>query len=192
MGTAGTEAIHFNPGSANPFGSAGQIHVLHSGGDNTVAVDPSNRLLYVGESAALPSASQSGGLRAFTIASGGLTELTGSPFAIGGTGPSSIQPSADGNYLYAANQSVSGSSTGNITSFSVATTGLTLIGTVAAGSSGQIGLAEDSNHSFLLAVDFAGSPDLEAYTMSSGTLTSALSVATGTDPVGAIAIAAAP
>jgi len=67
-----------------------------------------------------------------------------------------------------------------------------LIGTIAAGPTGQLGLAEDSKGSFLLAVDFAGSPDLEAYTMSSGALTSVLSVATGTDPVGAAAIAAAP
>ena len=36
----------------------------------------------------------------------------------------------------------------------------------------------------------SGDPDLEAYTMSSGALTSALTAATGTDPVGALAIAA--
>ena len=46
--------------------------------------------------------------------------------------------------------------------------------------------------SFVLAVDIAGNPDLLAYTLSSGTLTSTLSAATGNDPVGAIAIAAAP
>ena len=192
MGVGGTEIINFNPGSANPFGASATIPKVNSaGGDNAVAIDPSNRLLYIGETDAL-SATQSGGLRVFTIASNGVTPLRGSPYATGGTGPISIQPSADGNYVYVANQSVSGSSTANITSFSVATTGLTSIGTVAAGPSGQIGLAEDSNHSFLLAVDFAGSPDLEAYTMNSGALTSVLSVATGTDKVGAIAIAAAP
>jgi hypothetical protein len=194
MGTGGTEAIHFNPSSANPFGTAGTIKVLNSGGgDNAVAVDPTNRLLYVGESVAL-SATQSGGLRVFTIAAGGVTELTsaGSPYASEGTGPSAILPTSDGKYVYIANRSVSGSSTGNIAGFSVATSGLTSIGAVAAGPSGQIGLAEDSTSSYVLAVDFVGGPDLEAYTMSSGTLTSVLSVATGTDPVGAGAIAAAP
>jgi 6-phosphogluconolactonase (cycloisomerase 2 family) len=195
MGVGGTEFILFNPANANPFGRAGHFGVLNSlGGDNAVAVDPSNLLLYVGESDALPSATQSGGLRAFTIASAGVTELTGagSPYAVGGTGPSAILPSSDGKYVYVANRSVSGSSTGNIASFSVSATSLSLIGTIAAGPTGQLGLAEDSKGSFLLAVDFAGSPDLEAYTMSSGALTSVLSVATGTDPVGAAAIAAAP
>ena len=192
MGSGGTEIVLFNPGSANPFGGTGTVALANSaGGANTVAVDPSNRLLYVGESAALPSASQTGGLRAFTIASGGVTPLA-SPYAIGGTGPSSILPSADGKYVYVANQSVSGSANGNIASFSVATSGLTSIGSVAAGTAGLIGLAEDSTASFLLAVDFAGSPDLEAYTMSSGTLTSVLTSTTWTDPVGAVAIAAAP
>jgi DNA-binding beta-propeller fold protein YncE len=164
-----------------------------AGGDNAVAVDPSNRLLYVGESDALPSATQTGGLRVFTIASGTLPELTGSPYAIGGTGPSSILPTADGNYVYVANQSVSNSSTGNIAGFSVTTTSLTSIGTVATGPSGRIGLAEDSTGTYVLAVDFSGNPDIEAYTMSAGTLTSVLSTATtATDPAGAIAIAAAP
>ena len=193
MGTSGTEAIHFNPGSANPFGAAGTIKPVNSAvGDNAVAVDPKNLLFYVGESDALPSAAQTGGVRVFTIGTATLPELTGSPYSVGGTGPTSIVPTADGNFVYVGNQSVSGSSTGNIASFSVTTTSLTSIGTAAAGPSGKIGLAEDSTGSYLLAVDFAGNPDLEVYTMSAGALSSVLTTATGTDPVGAIAIAAAP
>jgi hypothetical protein len=38
----------------------------------------------------------------------------------------------------------------------------------------------------------SGNPDLDAYTVSSGVLTSALTSVTGTDPVGAVAIAALP
>lgn len=195
MGSGGTEAIHFIPNNANPFGSSGHINVVNSsGGDAAVAVDPTNRLLYVGETEALSSATQTGGLRVFTIGSGGVTEFTGTgyPYAIGGVGPSSLLPSSDGNYLYVANRSVSGSTTANIAEFSVTSTALTSIGTVAAGPTGQIGLAEDSLSHFVLAVDFAGGPDFEAYTMSSGALTSALTSKTGTDPVGAVAIAALP
>jgi 6-phosphogluconolactonase (cycloisomerase 2 family) len=192
MGAGGTEIINFNPSSANPFGASNTIGLANSGGGaNTVAVDPRNRLLYVGESDA-HSGTQTGGLRVFTIASTGVTPISGFPYATGGTGPISILPTADGNYVYVANQSVSGSSTDNIEGFSVTASSLTLVGTTAAGPTGRIGLAEDSTGSYLLAVDFAGNPDLEAYTMSSGTLTSVLSVATGTDPVGAFAIAAAP
>jgi 6-phosphogluconolactonase (cycloisomerase 2 family) len=193
MGSGGTEAIHFNPSSPNPFGSsAGTTKLVNSaGGDNALAVDPQNRLLYVGETDAL-SSTQTGGLRAFTIASSGITELAGSPYAAGGTGPSAILPTADGNYVYVANQSVSGSSDGNIVGFSVSTTSLTSTGSAAAGPTGRMGLAEDSTGSFILAVDFAGNPDLEAYSMSAGMLTSVLSDPTGTDPVGAVGVAAVP
>ncbi|MGD0737127.1 MAG: beta-propeller fold lactonase family protein [Terracidiphilus sp.] len=192
MGNGGTEIIHFNPSNANPFGSAGTIKLANAaGGDNAVAVDPTNRLLYVGESDA-HSGTQSGGLRVFTISTTAVNEISGSPYTTGGTGPSSILPTSDGNYVYVANQSVSGSSTGNIAGFSVSTSLLTSVGTVAAGPTGQLRLAEDSTHSYVLAVDFAGNPDLEAYTFGSGTLTSVLTSATGTGVVGAFAIAAAP
>lgn len=193
MGSGGTELINFDPVNANPFGATGTIQLKNaSGGSNTVAVDPSNRLLYVGEAYALPSDTQSGGLRAFTIANNGVTEISGSPYSSQGTGPISILPSADGNYVYIANQAVSGSSTDNIASFSVSTSSLTYIATATAGPAGRIGLAEDSTGTYLLAVDAAGNPDLEGYSMSSGTLTSVLTGTTGNDPVGAYAIASLP
>ena len=197
MGTGGTELIGFDPGNANPFGNAGHINLVNSGGgDNAVAVDPTNRLLYVGETDVLPSpAAQSGGLRVFAIGSGGVTEFAtgnGYPYTTGGAGPSAILPSLNGDYLFVANRSVNGSSSANIAEFSVTSTSLTSIGTAAAGPQGQIGLAEDSMSHFVLAVDFAGKPDLEAYTMSSGALTAALTSPTGTDPTGALAIAALP
>jgi 6-phosphogluconolactonase (cycloisomerase 2 family) len=195
MGAGGTEVIHFTPNNANPFGGSGHINLVNStGGDSAVAVDPTNRLLYVGETEVLPTATQTGGLRVFTIASGTVTEFTGTgyPYTSAGAGPSAILPSLDGNYLFVANRSVTGSSSANIAEFSVSSTSLTSIGTVAAGPSGQLGLAEDSMSHFVLAVDFAGNPDLNAYTMSSGALTSAIQSATGTDPVQAVAIAALP
>jgi 6-phosphogluconolactonase (cycloisomerase 2 family) len=192
MVSGGTQVIHFNPASANPFTSSpGTIApISSSGGDTTVAVDPQNRLLYVGETAAV-SGTQTGGLRVFTIATGGVTQL-GNAYPSDGTGPSSILPTANGNYVYVANQSVSGSANGNIEGFSVSATSLTTLGTIKAGPTGRLALAEDSTGSYLLTTDFAGDPDLQAYTMSSGTLTSLLTDATGSDPVGAIGIAAAP
>jgi 6-phosphogluconolactonase (cycloisomerase 2 family) len=193
MGAGGTEAVHFNPGSANPFGGAGTIKLVSSAGAaNAVAVDPSNRLLYVGESDALPSATQTGGLRAFTIGATTLPELTGSPYSSGGTGPTSILPTANGSYVFVGNESVSNSSNENIAGFSVSTSSLSSVGTVDAGPTGQIGLAEDSTGGYLLAIDFGGGPDLDIFTISSGSLTSVLTSTTGTDPVGAVGIVAAP
>jgi 6-phosphogluconolactonase (cycloisomerase 2 family) len=192
MEAGGTEVIYFNPASGNPFTSSkGTINPVSSqGGANAVAVDPQNRLLYVAETAAV-SGTQTGGLRAFTIGSSGVTQL-GSPYATGGTGPSSILPTANGSYVYVANKSVSGSATGNISGFTVSTTSLSTIGTTPAGPVGPLGLAEDSTGSYVLAIDFAGNPDLQAYTMSSGALTSTVTDPTGTDPVGAVGIAALP
>jgi hypothetical protein len=136
MGNGGTELINFNPANANPFGNSGTIPLVNAnGGDNTVAIDPSNRLLYIGETVAV-SGTQTGGLRAFTISSSGVTPISGSPYSSQGTGPSSILPSADGNYVYIANQAVSGSSTDNIASFSVSSNSLTYIATATAGPAG--------------------------------------------------------
>jgi 6-phosphogluconolactonase (cycloisomerase 2 family) len=196
LGTGGTELVAFNSGNADPFGGTGNRPVLTSGGAaNAVAVDPTNRLLYVGESDALPSETQSGGLRVFTISTSGITEISGSPFTTGGTGPAAILPQAD--YVYVANEAVGGSSTGNIASFSLTSTGTTTapaytvksLGTVGAGTT-PLSLAAESKGNFLLVVN-SGTPDLEAYTMSAGSLTSVLTGATGTDPVEAISIVAA-
>jgi hypothetical protein len=91
-------------------------------------------------------------------------------------------------------------SRGNIAWFPITASGTTY--SIASGStiaSGiePMGLAEDSDDHFVLAVATGGStssgnPDLDAYTMSSGALTSAIASTTGTDPVGAVAVAALP
>lgn len=197
MGAGGTEEVHFSPGNANPFGGSGNTKVLNSAGsDNAVAVDPSNLLLYIGESDALPSDAASGGLRVFVIGATSITENSGSPYSSGGTGPTTILPQTD--YVYVAN--TAGSTTnGNIASFTLTAGGTATAPTYTFASLGTlstgdypVGMVIDSTSDFLLAVSDGGNPDLEAYTMSSGDLTSVLSVSTGTDPVQAIAIAAAP
>ena len=203
LGTGGTIVVPFASGNANPLGAtATTIPLATSGGSAlSVAVDPSAtpRLFYIGETLAVGA---SGGLRAFDYSSLGsatLTQATGSPIASGGLAPNAILPLANGDYVYVANgQGLT--SAGNIAWFPITASGTTY--TVAAGktvTSGiePSGLAEDSTSNFVLAVSTGGStnsgdPDLEAYTMSSGALTAALTGATGTDPVGALAIAALP
>lgn len=167
MGTAGTDVLSFTAANASPFGSTATTYKVKNtdGADNAIAVDPSNRLLYVGETAAV-TGTQTGGLRAYSIgANSALTEISGSPFATGGTGPSSIL--ATTSYVYVANRAVSGSSTGNITGFPVTSSGTTyglgtLINTIAAGTN-TLGLAEDSSNTYLLAVNSNGSPGVSAY-----------------------------
>ncbi len=205
LGAGGTIVVPFTSGNANPLGSqATVIPVVNSGGSAlSVGVDPTNRLFYIGETQAV---SASGGLRVFKYSSLGTgtprsspTQITGSPIASGGLAPNAILPIASGEYVYVANgQGNTGS--GNITWFPISVSGTTY--TIAAGShiaAGIVpmGLAEDSDDYFVLAVSTGGStssgdPDLEAFTMSSGVLTANIISVTGTDPVGAVAVAALP
>lgn len=202
LGAGGTIVVPFTSGNSNPLGSTARaIPVANSGGSAlSVAVDPTNRLFYIGETLANSSAN-SGGLRIFNYSSlsGTLTQASGSPIASGGLAPNAILPVASGEYVYVANgQGNTGS--GNIAWFPISVSGTTY--TIAAGStiaSGiePMGLAEDSENNFVLAVSTGGStssgdPDFEAYTMSSGALTAAITSTTGTDPVGAVAVAALP
>ena len=203
MGAGGTEVIPFNAANATPFGTGANVPVKNSSGAaNTVAVDTSGLLLYVGETAAITATQtqpQTGGLRVFNIGATGLSgEISGSPYQTGGTGPSAILPSANGYYVYVANKAVSGSSTGNITGFSITSTAgvysLTSISTIGAGLSTQ-GLAEESTGTYVLAVNAGGTPDLSTYTFdttTAGKLDAGATSATGTDPVSAVAIAAVP
>ena len=193
MGTGGTAVVPFTSANADPFGTVSKIAVKNSlGGANTVAVDTSNRLLFVGETVAV-TGTQTGGLRAFSIGAT-ISEVSGSPYTTDGTGPSAILPTAD--YVYVANKAVSGSTTGNVKGFAITATGsvysLTKVSTIAAGN-GTVGLAEDSTSTFVLAVNSGGNPDLDAFTFdatTAGQLDASITSATGTDPTQAIAIAA--
>jgi 6-phosphogluconolactonase len=204
MGSGGTAVIPFTSGNSDPFGSVSRVTVRNSaGGDNAVAVDPQNPLLYVGETAAA-SGTQTGGLRVFKIGTSGISEIyTGTtdaagkayPYSTGGTGPSAIL--VTNGYVYVANSAVSGSSNGNISGFFINTSGnyyLTAINTVSTGPQ-TMSIAEDSTDAYILAVNYGGSPDLSTFTFDSttaGQLDAGPTSTTGTDPVGAWSIVAAP
>jgi 6-phosphogluconolactonase len=197
LGAAGTEEVAFNSGGSAPFGALKNFAVKNSAGAAvSVAVDPQNRLVYVGETAAT-SGSNTGGVRAFTYST--MAEISGSPFASGGLGPYSILPLSAGTYVYVANRTVSGSGNGNITGLAVTTTGTTVglsaLTTTAATGVNPVSMAAESKGNYLLVVDFGGNPDLQAYTFdttTAGKLNSSVSGKTGTDPVQASAIAALP
>jgi 6-phosphogluconolactonase (cycloisomerase 2 family) len=198
MGAAGTEEVIFAAGNGSPFGTLANIKVKNSAGAAlSVAVDPQNELFYVGETAAV-SGSNTGGIRVFNYNT--LVEAANSPLESGGLAPYAIMPtrvgSNAGNDVYVANRTVSGSSTGNIAAFYVSTSGststLTPLGSPVTAGANPISMAQDSTGNYLLVVNFGGNPDLQGYTFSSGTLTSALTSATGSGTQQAIAIAAAP
>jgi len=208
MGADGTAAIPFAGGSTNPFGGVTRIPTVNSAGAAiSVAVDPivsgqtTSRLFYIGETAALNSAN-SGALRAFEFSTlgGSLTEISGSPFASQGLAPYSILPISTGDYVYVVNRQISGSSTGVIAGFTVASTtsntySLTALGSTFTAGTNPVALSEDGTGSFVFAVDYGGSPDLLGYTFettNAGYLQSTISASTGTDPVEAGGIASVP
>jgi hypothetical protein len=200
LGPGGTIVVPFSSSNAsNPLGgTAKTIGVLNNGASAlSVAVDPSNRVFYIGET----EVSNSGGLVVYNYSSlsGTPTQISGSPIGSGGTAPHAILPIASGEYVYVAN-GTGNTTAGNIAWFPITASGTTY--TIASGSTIASGiypssLAEDSDGNFVLAVSTGGStssgdPDLGAFTMSSGALTLNISSTTGTDPVGAIAVAALP
>jgi 6-phosphogluconolactonase len=199
MGSGGTQVIPFTPGNSNPFGSTSRIGVYGSSGAAlSVAVDPSERLLYIGETA-VSSSSNSGGLRVFKISTsaGTFTELSASPYGSKGLAPYSILPEAGGSYVYVANRQTSSGSTGVIAGFTItsssSTYALTALGSTFSAGKYTVALAEDSTDQFVFAVNYGGSYDLTGYVFdssSAGYLDTVVESTTGTDPVQASAIAA--
>ncbi|HZB88723.1 MAG TPA: beta-propeller fold lactonase family protein [Terracidiphilus sp.] len=196
MGTGGMATIPFNVGNANPFGDVTTIAAKGNGGSAlSVAVDPDERLFYVGETLAV-SGSNTGGVRVFNF--GTVTEVSGSPYASGGLAPYSILPRSTGDFVYAVNRQTSSGSTGVITGYSIAASGssyaLTALSSTFAAGTNPMALVEDNSGQFVFAVNFGGDPDLSGYTFdatTAGALDSVISATTGTDPTQATAIAAA-
>jgi 6-phosphogluconolactonase (cycloisomerase 2 family) len=175
--SSGTQTFSFNAdNSTSPIGTGSLTTKPYgsAGAAVSVAIDPQSRLLYVGETAAFNSDTNSGALRVFAIttnASGNssLAEISGSPYAPLGTGPHAILPDPTGNYVYAA--SWQSGAAGAITGYTVTPSALTQIGsgTIATGT-GPASMAEDSTHSYVLAVSNQASPYFTAYTFDSATL----------------------
>lgn len=215
---SGTDDIPFTATSTSaPFGTLKNYPVYTtSGGATAITVDPKSQFLYVGETGVFPTANNSGGLRVFFINSDNtLTEqtntITGSsvsyPYSCGGIGPTSILVDNTDYFVYVANQTVSGTNNnvGNLTGFS------TTISTTASATTDVLGslsnspyttgfntyaVAEDSTHSFVIALNKGGSSDMDIYTFSTnntGNLTNIINASTGTtvgpDPTGPTAIA---
>lgn len=167
--TNGTAEIGFNAaasGTNSPFTTiySGVGLKNANGGANAVAVDAGNRMVYIGEAGA---ASGSGGLRAFTLNSntGALTEIAGSPFASGASGPSAILSDPLLKYVYVANWN--GTSAGVIKGFTVAASGssytLTATGSTVAAGVRPASMVEDSKGNFVLVENAGGGPYLQGF-----------------------------
>jgi 6-phosphogluconolactonase (cycloisomerase 2 family) len=127
-----------------------------------------------------------------TIGTGGsLQEVTGSPFA-SQLGPQSIVVDPTNTYVYVANRTAN-----VITGYTLGTDGTLkpLSSSPFATGSTPNAMSLDSTGKYLFVVNSGGSPDLQVFSFDSttaGKLDSVTSVATGTDPTGAIALSVVP
>jgi len=192
LGGTGTESYAFNANSNTPIGSAFSpvTKPYGSGGAAISVVIDSQGHLYIGETAAFSSNTNSGALRVFTTGANSLTELNyNAPYAPLGTGPHAILPDAAGKYVYVASWQTGTS--GAITGYSIASSALTLVGTSVTTGMEPYGLVEDSTDSFVLAVSNQGNPLFNAYTFNtttSGQLDASTTGSTITSPIAIVAV----
>jgi 6-phosphogluconolactonase len=188
LGTAGDVVFTFN--TSTGVGASSQT--LATGntttGDYGLAVSSKTTYLYIARSGT------NGGVAVYSIGSGGLlTPVTGTPFAAG-SGTFSVVLDSTGTYAYAANRT-----DGTISGYTIAAGATTaalsltpLSGSPYASGSGVQSIGIDKTGKYLLAAAVGGAPDLTMYSFDitiPGKLDPATSVATGTDPAGAVALA---
>jgi 6-phosphogluconolactonase (cycloisomerase 2 family) len=184
LGGAGDLVFTFNT-TSGAMASSQQLSLSSTTtSDNALAVSPSSSYLYIARSGT------AGGLAVYSIGTNGaLTSVSGSPFAAG-TQPYSVVLNKAGTDVYLANR---GDNT--ISGYSVASTGTltALSGSPYTSGSAVTALAVDNSADYLLAASNGGSPDLTMYSFDSsivGKLDLSTTSSTGTDPTGAVAIAA--
>ncbi len=183
LGPGGTDGFTFNSSTGVV---SGKVHIapLNGASDNTFAADANSAYLFVGEAGT--------GIRSLAIGTGGgLTEVTGSPFT-SQLGPQAIVVDPTNTYVYVANRTAN-----VITGYTLGTGGsLTPLSTspFSTGSAPNA-MALDSTGKYLFVVNSGGSPDMQVFSFDSttaGKLDSVTSVATGTDPTGAVALSVVP
>lgn len=175
VGTGGTMRFTFNTstGAIAASGNGIQVPVDSTTSDMSLAIDKNSQYLYMARTGNSP------GLTVYQITSGGGLTQVGSTYTTG-LQSYSVAIGNNGADVYVANRGDN-----NISGFVVGSNGAL---TKASGSpytagSSVTSLAADSSNTYLLAASYGGSPDLQAFTYgSSGAITSAASISTGSLP----------
>jgi 6-phosphogluconolactonase len=193
LGTVGVQVLTLGTGGALSTGSAPTIltplSTSTSPADYGLASNPTSAFLFVAEI--------NSGLREFSIGTnGGLSEISGSPYAVG-TGPTGVILDTTGSYVYVANKG-----SNNISAFSltVASGKLTAISGSPFSSGGQLPIAmiNDNSKTFLAVINSgangsSGNSDLQLFkfdTTTDGKLDPVSTATTGTDPTDPQSLAA--
>jgi 6-phosphogluconolactonase len=193
LGTLGVQVLTLGSGGALAAGATptllAPLKTSTSPSDQRTASDPNSAFLFVAEI--------NTGLRVFSIGSGGsLSEVSGSPYAVG-TGPTSVDVDATGSYVYVANKG-----SNNISAFTLtaASGKLTAVAGSPFSSGGQlpIGIVNDNSKNFVAVINSGtngsgGNSDLQLFKFDAtvdGKLDPVATATTGTDPTNPSSIAA--
>jgi 6-phosphogluconolactonase len=193
LGTLGVQVLTLGTGGALSTGTAPTyllpLSTSTSPADYGLTSNPGSAFLFVAEI--------NTGLREFSIGTNGaLSEVSGSPYAVG-TGPTGVIVDPTGSYVYVANKG-----SNNISAFALtATSGkLTAISGSPFASGGQLPIAmvNDNSKSFIAVINSgangsSGNSDLQLFkfdTTTVGKLDAVSTATTGTDPTNPQSLAA--
>jgi 6-phosphogluconolactonase len=193
LGTLGVQVLTLGAGGALSTGSAPTIltplSTSSSPADYGLASNPGSAFLFVAEI--------NTGLREFSIGTnGGLTEISGSPYAVG-TGPAGVALDTTGSYVYVANKG-----SNNISAFTLtpASGKLTAVSGSPFASGGQLPIAmvNDNSKKFFAVINSGentatGNYDLQLFKFDAttdGALSAVSTATTGTEPTDPQSIAA--
>jgi 6-phosphogluconolactonase len=184
LGTGGDAIFTFNTTTGAPTQVA-SLAVVSGYSDNAVAIDANSAYVYFARGG--PSSGTSG-VASYSLASGGA--LTGvQTLAASGNAPFSVLLDSTGDYAYTANKS-----DGTVSGYSVASGTLAaLTGSPFASGSLVTALVRDNSSKYVIGAAFGGSSDLTLYAfdaLTTGKLDAVATAASGSDPAGAIAVAA--
>src|ERR1700722_14762513 len=193
LGTLGVQVLTLGAGGALSTGNAPTIlaplSTSSSPADYGLASNPNSAFLFVAEI--------NSGLREFSIGTnGGLTEISGSPYAVG-TGPAGVALDTTGSYVYVANKG-----SNNISAFTLtpASGKLTAVAGSPFASGGQLPIAmvNDNSKTFLAVINSgqntaSGNYDLQLFKFDAttdGALDPVSTATTGTEPTNPQSVAA--
>ncbi|HXP08533.1 MAG TPA: beta-propeller fold lactonase family protein [Acidobacteriaceae bacterium] len=193
LGPLGVQVLTLGSGGALAAGATPTLLLPFSKSTSPLAQqtasDPNSLFLFVAET--------NTGLRVLSIGAGGsLSEIAGSPYAVG-TGPRAVSLDATGSYVYVANFG-----SNNISAFTLtpASGKLTAIAGSPFSSGGQmpIGIVNDNSKKFVAVINSGsngsgGNSDVQIFkfdTTTDGKLVPVATATTGTDPTNPNSIAA--
>lgn len=188
MGTSGVSLFTFS--TAGALASTNTILKPKTSGnvanqDVALAIDPSGRFLFVGET--------NTGLRVFSIgATGGLTEITGSPYKIGGQ-PRAIGFDSTGGFAYVLNAGT-GTNSNSVSAFSISNGGVltAVAGQPFAAGTSPVAITLDQSKKYMAVVNGGGNPDLQLYSFDTtvpGKLVPGAKASTDSTPANAVSLA---